>query len=229
MTPLIASLSNEHHVFKCILDERFCVGLRHMTCGAEIATRGDVREYLAVAIHEVSDADHRRARAFGVLPTVTVEATVRFQRKLIAVDRMGNDRRLLRVISHHALVVGDRTRKRRRGNFLHRLRATGHSRHDLRSILCRKRSATTTSARPAGAGNRPRNNAQTETILTAHFLKSVCFDIGSVASSVALLMSWLASNQARIQRPAASGFARACRCGSASRPVGKRSRLPRPG
>ena len=52
--------------------------------------------------------------------------------------------------------------------------------------------ATTTSE--PGAGNRPRNNAQTETILTAHFLKSVCFDIGSVASSVALLMSWLASN-----------------------------------
>ena len=30
---------------------------------------------------------------------------------------------------------------------------------------------------------------------TAHFLKSVCSEIGSVASSVTLLMSWLSSNQ----------------------------------
>ena len=33
------------------------------------------------------------------------------------------------------------------------------------------------------------------TTLTAHFLKSVCFEIGSVASSVTLLMSWLASKK----------------------------------
>ena len=31
------------------------------------------------------------------------------------------------------------------------------------------------------------------TTLQAHFLKSVCSEIGSVASSVTLLMSWLAS------------------------------------
>ena len=35
----------------------------------------------------------------------------------------------------------------------------------------------------------------TETILTAHFLKSVCLEMGSVASSVTLLINWLASNQ----------------------------------
>ncbi len=34
-------------------------------------------------------------------------------------------------------------------------------------------------------------------ILTAHFLKSVCFEIGSVASSVTLLMSWLASKNGK--------------------------------
>ena len=33
-----------------------------------------------------------------------------------------------------------------------------------------------------------------ETILTAHFLKSVCLEMGSVASSVTLLINWLASN-----------------------------------
>src|SRR5690606_20321396 len=36
---------------------------------------------------------------------------------------------------------------------------------------------------------------QTGMTLTAHFLKSVCFEIGSVASSVTLLISLLASNQ----------------------------------
>src|SRR6185312_7883468 len=45
-----------------------------------------------------------------------------------------------------------------------------------------------------GAGEGERKRAQTGTTLTAHFLKSVCLEIGSVASSVALLMSWLASN-----------------------------------
>ena len=38
-------------------------------------------------------------------------------------------------------------------------------------------------------------------ILTAHFLKSVWKEIGSVASSVTLLMSWLASNQGTNTRP----------------------------
>ena len=44
-------------------------------------------------------------------------------------------------------------------------------------------------ARRAGRSSRRRG-----TTLTAHFLKSVCLEIGSVASSVTLLMSWLASN-----------------------------------
>ena len=39
---------------------------------------------------------------------------------------------------------------------------------------------------------------------TAHFLKSVCFEIGSVASSVTLLMSWLASKQGTKTRPIGS-------------------------
>src|SRR4051795_10040994 len=39
-----------------------------------------------------------------------------------------------------------------------------------------------------------RDHAGTFSVLTAHFLKSVCSEIGSVASSVTLLMSWLSSN-----------------------------------
>src|SRR6185369_5536295 len=42
-----------------------------------------------------------------------------------------------------------------------------------------------------GGKNEPRH---TFTTLQAHFVKSVCSEIGSVASSVTLLMSWLASN-----------------------------------
>src|SRR6185369_1005549 len=41
----------------------------------------------------------------------------------------------------------------------------------------------------------------TLTILTAHFLKSVWNDIGSVASSVTLLISWLASNHGTNTNP----------------------------
>src|SRR6185312_13895499 len=37
--------------------------------------------------------------------------------------------------------------------------------------------------------------------LTAHFLKSVCSEIGSVASSVTLFMSWLSSNQGTYTTP----------------------------
>src|SRR4029079_7380277 len=45
--------------------------------------------------------------------------------------------------------------------------------------------------------------ADAGTTLTAHFLKSVCFEIGSVASSVTLLMSWLASKNGTNTRPTA--------------------------
>ena len=157
---------------------------------AEISARRDVREHLVIAIHEVRDADHRSTGPFGVLPAMTVEAAVRPQRKLIAIDRMWNDWRLLRVVSHLALVVGDGTSQRRRWNLLHRLRATGHARDDVRGTVRRKRSDGK-DERPAqrGASKGLAQGAQAGTILTAHFLKSVCFEIGSVASSVALLMS----------------------------------------
>ena len=55
--------------------------------------------------------------------------------------------------------------------------------------------AKTSGAAQYRTANGHAQRAQTGTILTAHFLKSVCLDIGSVASSVTLLMSWLASNQ----------------------------------
>ena len=43
-------------------------------------------------------------------------------------------------------------------------------------------------------GRNARSLLHTFTTLQPHFLKSVCSEIGSVASSVTLLMSWLASN-----------------------------------
>ena len=64
------------------------VGLRHMAGGAEISARRDVGQHLAVAIHEMRDADHRSAGAFGVLPAVTIEAAIGPQRELVVVDRM---------------------------------------------------------------------------------------------------------------------------------------------
>ena len=55
----------------------------------------------------------------------------------------------------------------------------------------------------------------TLTIFTAHFLKSVWNEIGSVASSVTLLMSWLASNHGTNTVPAEACCARASRRGFA--------------
>src|SRR6476469_9751993 len=108
---------------------------------------------------------------------------------------MGNDGWLLWIVTHLALVVSDRTRKRRRRDFLHWLRAAGYARHDVGNTV-RRESADGEDKGTAqyGSGNCHTQSAQAGTILTAHFLKSVCLDIGSVASSVVLLMSWLASN-----------------------------------
>src|SRR4249920_2245568 len=108
---------------------------------------------------------------------------------------MGNDGGLLRIISHLALVVCDRTRKCRHRDLLHRLRSAGHARHDARDTVRREGAdSEDKGSTQNGAGNSHAQCAQAGTILTAHFLKSVCLDIGSVASSVVLLMSWLASN-----------------------------------
>ena len=50
------------------------VGLLDMARRAEVAARRDIGEHLAIAIHEMRDADHRRARALGELAAVTIKA-----------------------------------------------------------------------------------------------------------------------------------------------------------
>src|SRR5690606_14002368 len=133
---------------------------------------------------------------FGELPAMTIEAAVGLQRQLVAFDGMRNDRRLLRIIAHLADIVDDRAGQRRRRALFHRLRATGDARHDIGGAIRRERpDREHDRAAEDGTGKRQTKRRHTGTILTAHFLKSVCLEIGSVASSVVLLMSWLASNQ----------------------------------
>src|SRR5690606_30668847 len=72
---------------------------------------------------------------------------------------------------------------------LHRAR---QRRHDLGGHLGKRRG--TRERQQPGGDEEARAARHAGTILTAHFLKSVCFEMGSVASRVTLLMSLLASN-----------------------------------
>src|SRR4051794_35102782 len=74
------------------------VGLRDMARRAEIPPRRHIRQHLAIAIHEMRDGNHRRAGALHELTRVAGQAAVGIQRELITVDRVRNDRRLLRIV-----------------------------------------------------------------------------------------------------------------------------------
>src|SRR3546814_3315747 len=125
--------------------------------------------------------------------------TTLFRSELIALDRVRNDRRLLRIGAHLAHVVGHPSRQRRRLDIRHGRGVAGEARTGTQRVLRKRAGDGEHHADPEGGGEAggergpPHHTALT--ILTAHFLKSVCFEIGSVASSVTLLMSWLASNQ----------------------------------
>src|SRR5690606_33163550 len=75
------------------------------------------------------------------------------------------------------------------GHILHLLRRPGQLRHRL----CHNHRRHEQGGEGCRNSNRAAAHA-TGTILTAHFLKSVCLEMGSVASSVTLLINWLASN-----------------------------------
>lgn len=126
---------DQGHVLKCIGYQRPRIRLRHMAFGAEVTARRDVAQYLAVAIHEMRDADHRRAGALGELPPVAIEAAIGLQRQLIVVDRVRDHRRLLRIIAHHPLVIGDRSGERWRGMISHRLCGARYGRHGPGRVL----------------------------------------------------------------------------------------------
>src|SRR6185312_13408359 len=187
--------ADEKHVLERTRDERLCIGLLDVAGGAEVSARRDVGENLAVAVHEMGDADHRRTGAFGELASVAVEAAVGFQRELIIVDGVRDDRRLLRIVAHQPFVIDDRPRQGGHRYIAHRRGGAGDSRHDLGRVLGVDRATDEHQhAAEQGACQGLSNSLQAGMILTAHFLKSVCLEMGSVASSVTLLMSWLASN-----------------------------------
>src|SRR5262245_4232434 len=163
-----------------------------MALRAEEAPRRDRGQELAVAVHEVRDRHHRRLALTGAGARVTGQAFVAVEIDLIAVDRMRDDRRLLRIVAHLFLdrIAGRRHARRR--TFLVDRDGPAQSRLRLRE--------------EAGGAERERGGESSESdvlahgrhtfsILQAHFLKSVCNEIGSVASSVTLLMSWPSSNQ----------------------------------
>src|SRR4051794_20601087 len=74
---------DEKHVLEGARHELLRIRLLDVTGGAEVSARGHVGEHLSVAVHEVRDTDHRRARAFGELASVTIQAAVGSQRKLV--------------------------------------------------------------------------------------------------------------------------------------------------
>src|SRR5690606_21187231 len=126
--------------------------------------------------------------------------------ELVIVDRM-RDRRWLHFIVHRtdAVEILDACHRQRRGFPVDR-NAAAHrvdllSRigdDDRRAGRLARRLLMLRSARREAHGDDQRQQRRDPfhaiTTLTAHFLKSVCFDIGQVASSVVLLMSCAASN-----------------------------------
>src|SRR6185437_13833821 len=115
---------------------------------------------------------------------MAIEAAIGFERKLIVLDRMRDDWRLFGVIAHLAHIVSDRLWQRRRLVVGHRLAAAREARHDLRCPVGGEgNGGENERAAEYDAGQRATEALHAGTILTAHFLKSVCLEIGSVASS----------------------------------------------
>ena len=130
----------------------------------------------------------------GARARVAGQAFVAVDVDLIAVDRMRDHRRLLGIVARSPVsevlrigVIG--------GAGPSSLSGVGPRRPEL--TVC-------AGSEPIAGGDRRTASrgcqifrswlAHTRSMRTAHFLKSVCSEIGSVASSVTLLMSWLSSN-----------------------------------
>src|SRR5436305_13079942 len=99
---------------------------------------------------------------------------------------MRNDRRLLGIVSHAPDVVRDGAGHWRR-IYLGRGRAGARQPWRIRQFLpmgADERPCPDQRGDDAGKQDGAAPGGQTATILTAHFLKSVCFEMGSVASSV---------------------------------------------
>src|SRR6185436_3769165 len=164
--------------------------LRDVALHAKVAPRRDLRQHLALAVEVVRGADRHGERELGLAARVAIQALVEVLVDLVAVDAVWNDRRLLRVVARHPVVV---------------VHGVGQPRR-LRGLQDRRRSAHRVDQRLGpgrcrGQRQQGEDGSHALVILTAHFLKSVWKEIGSVASSVTLLMSWLASNQGTNTRP----------------------------
>src|SRR5690606_14327930 len=153
-----------------------------------------------------------RCAAVGHARTrMAVHALVEPQVDLVVVDLVRDQRRLHRIVARLALVVvddpGEGRRLRLRDQWNRAAKAGAQSRSGR--ILLRERWRGQHERRDGedDAHHALPPDSATGTILTAHFLKSVCREIGSVASSVTLLMSCDASNQGMYTRPF-GGFTR---------------------
>src|SRR5688572_19411629 len=174
-----------------VADQRLGRLLRDMALQAEVAARRDLREHLALAVDVVRGADRHGERELGLAARVAIEALVEVLVDLVAVHPVRDDRRLLREVARHAVVVVHGIgQPRRLGGLEDRRRAA----HGVERRLGPDRHR---GYRQQGGEQGP----HARVILTAHFLKSVWNEIGSVASSVTLLMSWLASNHGTNTRP----------------------------
>ena len=189
-----------------------CCGTWH--CGAEEAARRDRGEELAVAIHEMRDRDHRRLRLAGARARMAGQAFVAVDVDLIAVDRVRDQRRLLGIVARPpsrwcCAAASSRGAGPSSSSGVGPRRPGADGLRDQRGSTPRRRAAAASARMPSVSDH----GVYTRSIRTAHFLKSVCSEIGSVASSVTLLMSWPRRTTARTRARAA-----AC-CGRASRPA----------
>src|SRR3546814_13170370 len=66
-----------------------------MTLGTEVTSCRDLRQYLAVAVHEMGDADHRRLEGFGIGAGMAQQAAIGVLVDLITVDAVRAGGRLL--------------------------------------------------------------------------------------------------------------------------------------
>src|SRR3546814_16597164 len=57
-----------------------------MTLGTEVTSCRDLRQYLAVAVHEMGDADHRRLEGFGIGAGMAHQAAIGVFVDLLTVD-----------------------------------------------------------------------------------------------------------------------------------------------
>jgi len=79
--------------------------LRHMASQTGIAPGRNAAQEVAVAILVVGHADHRRLALFRELATVAGQALVGVEVERIALDRVRDERRLIRVVAPTAHII----------------------------------------------------------------------------------------------------------------------------